>query len=304
MLLRTRLLALTIVGLFFLVGNAYSGAILVTLTSEPVPAYLADCANYLWGDCKGTWTLPDGTEVDGYITGPYRSDEGETIEVQAGPLGAYSGGWGTNWPRLIFGATVDVGLLIAFVVIALVVVRGRVQLRRFDVGTTTGQTVWRVDRKGVRDRQGTRLWLAHREKGVLTELRPPGGTAWYRLTRQESGSVLPTQRIQGNGAAVTIPVTHADGRPLGQVRSASGTRLTVAICGPDGKERIQAVHGGGLGSSWEITGVDGTHLAHAVIGLGGRLVRFEPHTPEEARVLIAVFLLESDRLMTAGTMAS
>lgn len=304
MLLRTRLLAATIVGLFLLLGNAYSGAVLVTLTSDPVPAHLADCTGFLWGDCKGTWTLPDGTETTGYITGPYPSDEGETIEVQAGPLGAYSGGWGTNWPRLIIGATVDVGILTAAVIIGLVIIRGRVQLRRFDAGTTAGQTVWRVDRKGVRDRQGTRLWLAHREKGVLTELRPPGGTAWYRLTREESGSVLPHARLSGNGTAVTIGVTHADGRPLGQVRSATGTKLTVSICGPDGRERAHAVHSGGLGSSWEITGVDGTRLAYAVIGLGGRLVRFEPHTPEEPRILIAVFLMEADRLMTASSMSS
>ena len=304
MLLRTRLLALTIVSVFFLIGNAYSGAVLVTLTSEPVPAHLADCSNFLWGDCKGTWTLPDGTEETGYITGPYPSDEGETMPVQVGPLGAYTGGWGANWPRLIIGATVDVGILVAVVIVGLVVVRGRAQLRRFDTGTTAGQTVWRVDRKGVRDRQGARLWLTHREKGVLTELRPPGGTAWYRLNREESGSVLPHARMAGNGTAVTIDVAHADGRPIGQVRSASGTKLTVSICGPDGRERVRAVHSGGLGSSWDITGVDGTHLAYAVIGLGGRLVRFETHTPEEARILIAVFLLDADRLMTAGTMAS
>ncbi|GIG70743.1 hypothetical protein Pen01_70380 [Phytomonospora endophytica] len=291
-------------GLFFLIGNAYSGAVLVTLTSERVPAYLADCSGFLWGDCEGTWTLPDGTEETGYITGPHRSDEGETVRVQAGPLGAYSGGWATNWPRLIIGATVDVALLATVVIVLLVVVRGRAQLRRFDVDTATGQVVWRVDRQGVRDRRGTRLWFAHREKRVLTELRPPGGTAWYRLRREESGSVLPQARLSGNGAVVTVHVAHADGRPLGQVRSAAGTKLTVSIRGPDGAERARAVHSGGLGSSWEITGVDGTRLAYAVIGLGGRLVRFEAHTPEEARMLIAVFLLESDRLMTASTMSS
>src|ERR1043165_377318 len=167
------------------------------------------------------------------ITGPYPSDEGETVPVRVGPIGAYSGGWGPNWPRLIYGAVIDLALLATVVIVALVVVRGRAQLRRFDTETTAGQPVWRVDPKGVRDRQGTRLWLAHREKGVLTELRPPGGTAWYRLTREEGGSILPVARMSGNAPVVTIPVTHADGRRLGQVRSATGETLTVSICGPD-----------------------------------------------------------------------
>ncbi|HEY1180387.1 MAG TPA: hypothetical protein VGF17_29885, partial [Phytomonospora sp.] len=178
------------------------------------------------------------------------------------------------------------------------------RLRGFDTGTTAGHTVWRVDREGVRDRQGTPLWLAHRDKGVLTELRPPGGTAHYRLGREESGSVLPHARLSGNGAAVTVHVAHADGRPLGQVRSSTGTTLTIAVRGPDGGERARAVHSGGLGSAWDVTAADGTRLAHAVIGLGGRLVRFEDDAPEDARILIAVFLIEADRLMTAGAMSS
>ncbi|HEY1176261.1 MAG TPA: hypothetical protein VGF17_08895, partial [Phytomonospora sp.] len=124
MLLRTRLFALTVVGVCFLLGNAYSGAVLVTLTSEPVTADLDDCSGFLWGDCKGSWTDPDGVRETGYITGPYPSRQGETMPIQTGPLGAYSGGWAANWPRLIFDAAVDLAILTA-----VVFTRGRARMR-------------------------------------------------------------------------------------------------------------------------------------------------------------------------------
>ena len=282
--------AIAFLSILFVLANGYSGAVLYTFTKgTPAAARIEDCNTFVWGDCTADLTLPDGTTDHGAVTGSSLRP-GETVDVVTGPIGAYAGGLGEHWPRLIYAAVVDGVLLVMAVFIPLQLSRTKARRRRFEAEIRPDHTVWGVDKDGVTDRNGSPLWLVGRERGRLAALLSPGGTPAYRAALDDSPP----------GARLAL--TRADGAPVGRAMTihANPGRITIAICDPAGNQHARLVNTGAWTMVWELTAPDGSSLGTAFLGPRRRLVRFEPRTPEQVRLLVAAYLVEANRMNSAA----
>lgn len=283
-----RLAAIGVTLAALLVANTYAGVALYAFTVGPrVEAEVLSCTGQKFPDCRGRWTLPDGTRQSGDIADANRSDIGEMIGVRVAPIvGAYKDRAPGLWIRLVWAIVVDSALLAACVTIVVVMVRSGRRARTLRAAVGPDQHLWSRRGREIRDIAGRGVWSGRRSGRHLVALTGPDGVqfrvrAGYGVLYLDNGA---------GGAAGRVEVDHGTGRRIGYTIYDAADIPGAVIVSTSVKD-----------SAWEVTGAGGAGFGELVVAMGNHLLLLQRAVPADLQPLLAAFLLDIDRMLLEAT---
>ncbi|MGA6206081.1 hypothetical protein ACPESR_15160 [Nocardia testacea] len=279
-----RLIAIGVILAALLTANTYAGFPLYAFTAGPrVEAEVLGCSGQKFPQCRGYWTLPDGSPQSGVIADAGRADVGKVVPVRVAPVaGAYRDRAVGLWIRLLYAIVVDSALVVAGATIAVVMVRSRRRARELRAESAPGQILW-IRRGGeIRDAAGRKVWSGRRSRRSLVELTGSEG-AQFRI-RAEHGALRLVN--SAGGAAGRVEADHGYGRTIGYtIYDVTDTPAAVVV-----NTSVKD-------SAWVVTGTAGARFGELVISIGSHVLLLHPAAPAALRPMLAALLLDIDRML-------